>query len=161
MYANTLYAYNSQRSPDMPGYLFIIAPALQEYSLCAVLSCDLAFRRKAAQSKVTSWSQIDPHLYTRAFTGPGKAKSHATRPVCLKPGHSVNECDLYGGGPVKKGRATQAGPARTAPIIKGREVYINFNRGKCMHEDCPRLHTRPLRGCGGLILLPTPALLSS
>ena len=75
----------------MLGYLNIIASALQQYSLPSVLSYDLVFRCRAAQFKVTSWGQIDPDLYTRAFTVPGKAKSHATCPVCLKPDHSVND----------------------------------------------------------------------
>ena len=67
VYANTLCAYNPQRGPDMLGYLFIIASGLHEYSLPAVLSYDLAFRRKAAQYKVTTWGQIDPQLYTKGL----------------------------------------------------------------------------------------------
>ena len=146
VYANTLCAYQPTRGPDMLGYLFVIASSLQEFSLPAVLAYDVAFRRKAALLKLSPWGQIDPLLYSRAFTGPGKAKANATCPLCLGIGHSAMACHLYSEGPARKSRGTAAGPRHAAPA---REICINFNRGRCLRNDCPRRHVCSIRGCGG------------
>ena len=46
IYANTFCTHHPQRATDMIGYLFMIASALHEFSLAAVLAYDDAFRRK-------------------------------------------------------------------------------------------------------------------
>ena len=102
VYANTLCAHQPTRGPDMLGYLFVIASSLQEFSLPAVLAYDVAFHRKAALLKLSPWGNIDPLLYSRAFTGPGKAKANATCPLCLGVGHLAPECYLYTDGPARK-----------------------------------------------------------
>ena len=94
VYANTLCAYQPTRGPDMLGYLFIIASSLQEFSLPAVLVYDIAFRRKAALLKLLPWGQIDLLLYSRAFTGPGRAKAYSTCPLCLNRA-TQPRCAIY------------------------------------------------------------------
>ena len=147
VYANTLCAHQPTRGPDMLGYLFVIASSLQEFTLPAVLAYDVAFRRKAALLKLSPWGHIDPLLYSRAFTGPGKAKANATCPLCLGVGHSAPECYLYTDGPARKARGTPAGPRRPAPSHQ--QICINFNRGRCLRNDCPRRHVCSVPGCGG------------
>ena len=148
VYANTLCAHQPARGPDMLGYLFIIASSLKEFSLPAVLAYDIAFHRKAALLKLSAWGHIDPLLYSRAFTGPGKARTNSTCTLCLGVGHSAFECDLYSEGPAKRARGAQAGPRRLAP--SQREICINFNHGRCLRNDCQRRHMCSVRGCGGL-----------
>ena len=130
----------------MIGYLFIIASALREYSLTAVLAYDIAFRRKAGTVKGTPWGQIDPALYSRAFTGLGKAKPFATCAICLQAGH---DCPFYADGPVKRARGMVAGLKFSAPATNNREVCQNFNRGRCAANECPLLHICSVRGCAG------------
>ena len=77
VYANTPCAHQPARGPDMLGYLFIIASSLKEFSLPMVLAYDIAFRHKAALLKLSAWGHIDPLLYSRAFTGPGKARTNS------------------------------------------------------------------------------------
>ena len=157
VYSNNLCAHNR---PDMLGYLFVIANSLQEFSLPAVLAYDVAFRRKAALLKLATWGQIDPLLYSRAFTGPGKAMANATCPLCLGLGHSAADCSFYLGGPAKTAWGATAGPRQSAPTY--REICIRFNRGRCLRNDCPRRHICSVKGCGGaacLTLLPGQALL--
>ena len=149
LYANSFCAYHPQRATDMLGYLFVIASALREFSLPAVLAYDIAFRRKVATFKGTPWGQVDPALYSRAFTGPGKARPNATCPLCLQASHAASECPFYSPGPAKKPRGTPAGPKRTAPFVNGREICLNFNRGRCSSTSCARMHACSVRGCAG------------
>ena len=86
-------------------------------------------------------------LYSRAFTGSGKPRTNSMCTLCLGVGHSAFECDLYSDGPAKRARGAQAGPRRLAP--SQREICINFNRGRCLRNDCLRLHVCSVRGCGG------------
>ena len=144
VHANTLCAHQPARGPDMLGYLFITASSLQEFSLPAVLAYDIAFSRKAALIKLSAWGHIDPLLYSRAFTGPGKACTNSTCTLCLGVGHSAFECDLYSDGPAKRARGTQAGPRRLA--LSQRETCINFNHGRCLRNDCPSRHVCSVRG---------------
>ena len=122
MYANTYCAHNPHRATDMIGYLFIIASALREYSLTAVLAYDIAFQRKAGTVKGTPWGKIDPALYSRAFTGPGKAKPFATCAICLQAGHAQSDCPFYTDRPAKRARGMVAGPKFSAPATNNREV---------------------------------------
>ena len=147
VYSNNLCAHNPSRGPDMLGYLFVIANSLQEFSLPAVLAYNVAFRRKAALLKLATWGQIDPLLYSRAFTGPGKAMANATCPLCLGLGHSAADCSFYLGGPAKTAWGATAGPRQSAPTY--REICIRFNRGRCLRNDCPRRHICSVKGCGG------------
>ena len=149
VYANTFCAHNPHHATDMIGYLFLIASAVREYSLPAVVAYDVAFRRKVSTFKAIPWGQIDPALYSRAFTGPGKAKPHATCTSCLQAGHDQSDCPLYTDGSAKKVRGTVAGPRASAPISSTREVCRNFNRGQCAGNDCRRLHVCSVRGCAG------------
>ena len=133
----------------MLGYLYIIASAQQEFSLSSCLAYDVAFRKKAAQLHLPSWGIIDPQTYARAFTGVNKARAGTLCSICLDPTHSTSECTLYSGGPAKRPRASQAGPKRNGPLTSAREICLNFNRGRCAKEDCPRAHACSFRGCGG------------
>ncbi len=149
VYAATLCAHQPTRGPDMMSYLYVIASAQQEFPFSACLAYDVAFRKKAARFRLTSWGQLDPQLYSRAFTGAhrGKDPTHCTS--CLELSHPTHKCPLYPGGPAKKPRTTTAGPRRQVPTTRGAEICLNFNRGKCSRTDCPRAHYCSLHGCSG------------
>ena len=119
----------------------------QVFALSACLAYDVAFRRKAHRFRLASWGHIDPELYAKAFTGPGRAKPQATCDLCLSATHSNSQCRFYSGGPVKRPRA---GPKQSAPASTvAKEICLNYNRGKCSRTDCHRRHVCLLSGCGG------------
>ena len=104
-------AHQPMRSADLMGYLYILAICQAEYNFPACLAYDIAFRKKAARFRLTSWGQIDPQLYTKAFTGAGKAKAQAWCDHCLAPSHTPAECPyFYPGGSAKQSRVATAGP---------------------------------------------------
>ncbi len=141
VYAAVLTAVQPARGPDLCGYHYIIATASKEYSSSAFLAYDIAFRKKAAQFRLSRWGEIDPHIYTKAFTGTRRSTNQCS--LCTSMFHRIEDCDLYTGGPVRKARTTQPGPrSRSAvPTHRGKEVCLNWNRGKCSRDhDCPRAH---------------------
>ena len=129
VYAHYLTSHQPLRSTDLFAYMYIIATCHAEYTFSACMAYDVAFRRKAARFRLTSWGQIDPQLYTKAFTGSGKARPRAWCDHCLTSSHSPSECPLFSSsGPAKKPRVTTAGPRHTTPT-RTKEVCRNFNRG--------------------------------
>ena len=73
----------------------------QEFALSACLAYDVALRREARRFRLASWGHIDPQLYAKAFTGPGKAKPQVTCDLCLSATHLTFQCRFYSGEPVK------------------------------------------------------------
>lgn len=132
----------------MLAYLYIMASANQEFQFTACLAYDIAFRKKAAKYHLGVWGQIDPQIYSKAFTGASRRASSLCS-LCLATSHGTAECPLYTPGPAKKPRASPAGPRRTAPLANGKEICLNYNRGRCSRDDCPRSHACSFRGCGG------------
>ena len=92
------------------------------------------------------WGQIDLLVYSKAFTGPGSVKPHATCPIFLQLGHSVAECTFYSNEPAKRTRATSAGPRHVATST---EICMNLNQGKCLRNDYQQKHFCSFRDCGG------------
>ena len=112
---------------------------------------DVAFRRKASTFRLITWGQIDPQIYAKAFTGVGKAKARAWCDTCLVSHHTTADCPIfYQGGPAKKARAAVVGPKRdTQHSPSSKDICLNYNRGRCSKDDCPRRHACLLLGCGG------------
>ena len=88
-------AYDVALRRDFVVYLYIIATYHAEYNFSACMAYDVAFRRKAARFRLSSWGQIDPQLYTKAFTGSGKANPRAWYDHCLTSSHSSSDCPLF------------------------------------------------------------------
>ena len=149
VYATTLCAYQPHRGPDMLAYLYVIASAHEEFQFPACMAYDVAFRKKAANFRLSSWGHIDPQIYSRAFTGASKVKTGAHCSRCLSTAHSTSECPLYFSGPAKKARTSLAGPKRLVPLHNGKEICLNFNRGRCSRESCTRAHVCSFRSYGG------------
>ncbi len=84
-------------SPAFPGpglfaYHYIIAMASKEYSSSTFLAYDVAFRKKAAQYRLTRWGEIDPHIYSRAFTGMRRSSNQCS--LCTSSIHRTEDCSL-------------------------------------------------------------------
>ncbi len=150
VYAAVLTSVQPSRGPDLFAYHYIIATASKEYSSSAFLAYDVAFRKKAAQYRLTRWGEIDPHIYSRAFTGMRRSSNQCS--LCTSSIHRMEDCSLYTGGPARKPRTTPAGPKprSTVPNYHGKEVCLNWNRGRCSREhDCPRAHVCSVQACQG------------
>lgn len=80
---------------------------------------------------LTSWSATDPQLYTKAFTGPGKAHPKAWCDHCLTSSHLSSECPIF------LRRASQETQGLDGWPHPPRQICRNFNRGRCSREDCP------------------------
>ena len=100
VYAHHLTSHQPQRSTDLFAYLYIVSTCHAEFSAC--MAYDITFRRKAARFRLTTWGQIYPQLYTKAFTEAGKARPRAWCDHCLT---FSSDCPLFSsGGPAKKAR---------------------------------------------------------
>ena len=137
--------------PDLLAYLYLIATCQVEFNFGACLAYDVAFRRKASTFRITTWGQIDPQIYAKAFTGVGTAKARAWCDTCLVSHHATADCPLfYQGGPTKKARAAVVGPKRgTQHSPSSKDICLNYNRGRCSEDHCPRRHACLLPGCEG------------
>lgn len=150
IYAAVLTSALPARGPDLFAYHFVIASAAKEYAPGAFLAYDITFRRKAAQYHITRWGEIDPHVYSKAFTGMRRSPGQCA--LCASTFHKSEECDLYTQGPARKARTTPTGlkPRPVVPTYRGKEVCLNWNRGKCARDhDCPRAHVCSVPSCLG------------
>ena len=120
VYCHYLLAHQPMRSADLMGYLYILATCQAEYNFPACLAYDIAFRKKAARFRLTSWGQIDPQLYTKAFTGAGKAKARAWCDHCLAPSHTPAECPIF----IPEGQPSGLGSPRLAPSSSHRPGHL-------------------------------------
>ena len=145
--AHYLASHHPQRSTDLPAYMYVIATCHAEYSFTACMAYDVAFRRKAARFCLTAWGQIDPQLYTKAFTGSGKARPRAWCDHCLTRAHTSSDCPLSpSSGSAKK---PQISSQRSSQTSSSKEICRNFNHGRCSRGDCRRRHVCLTQGCLG------------
>ena len=110
VYASTLCAYQPHSGPDMLAYLYVIASAHEEFQFAACMAYEVAFRKKAANFRRSSWGHIDPQIYSKAFTGTTKVIIGVHCSLCLSTSHSNSECPLYSSGPAKRHRPTWLAP---------------------------------------------------
>jgi hypothetical protein len=142
-YASVLTTADPPRGPDLFEYMRIIALAEQEHSGNAWQRYDVAFRKKAANKRQTKWAEIDPTLWNRAFSG--QSRSSAFCNICLDPSHATTSCPLYTPGPAHTHSAAPTGPSHS----DHKPICINFNRGICKRNPCPRRHKCLTVGCEG------------
>ena len=69
VFCHYLLAHQPMRSADLMGYLYILATCQAEYSFSPCLAYDVAFRKKAARFRLTSWGQIDHNCILRPLLG--------------------------------------------------------------------------------------------
>ena len=149
VYASAICCRQPARGPDLFSYHYLIACASWEFLGNAWLTYDTAFRRKAAQFHISTWGERDLQLYNKVFVGV-RRRNAAHCAICLSTAHSTADCGLYQGGPAKKSKSAPAGPKTPGvPWHEGREVCLNWNRGKCADAGCPRAHVCSTRGCQG------------
>ena len=72
---------------DMMAYMITIMQAQIEFEDPAWTTYDEAYRDKAATTGNRKWSEIDPHLYNKIFTG--RAKKVAICSLCGNTGHTA------------------------------------------------------------------------
>ena len=157
VYAAIIASAQPTRGVDLMAYHYIVATAAREYGSTAFLAYDIAFRRKAAQYSLASWGEIDPHIYTKAFTAAPRPSYQCS--ICTSLYHSTADCPLYTGGSARQPRTTPAGPRMrtvptptyaSAPSHQGKPVCLNWNRNRCPRESgCSRAHVCNMPGCQG------------
>ena len=149
-YTATICTHQPIRAPDLLAYQYVITSAYSEYKADPTrpwLAYDTAFRQKAARYHTARWGEIDPQLYTKAFTGKKRVSSCCL--TCLSPAHITNDCPLQEPGPSKKARVQPPEHKSAIPKHHGREVCLNWNRGRCSNNPCPRAHVCLVKGCQG------------
>lgn len=142
-YAAVLTTADPSRGADLFEYARIIALAEQEHSGNAWQRYDVAFRRKAANKRLTKWSDIDPTLWNRAFSGQSRPSAFCS--ICLDASHTTTSCPLYAPGPGQIRSTALSGPSS----VGRKPICINFNRGTCKRNPCPRRHKCLTVGCEG------------
>ena len=164
VYSHHLCAHQPLSGPDLLAYLYLIATCQVEFNFSACLAYDVAFRRKASTFRLTG--QIDPQIYAKAFTGVGKAKARAWCDTCLVSHHTTADCPLFF---IKEGQPRRPGqpwlaPRRHPALPSSKEICLNYNRGRCSKDDCPRRHVCLLPGGEGggapSLALPRPQVLT-
>ena len=78
--------------PELLAYMVTITRVSQDYAGLAWVRYDAAFRRQAAITGNTKWSQINPSLYSICFTG--CAQSIKCCELCLSSAHATKQCIL-------------------------------------------------------------------
>ena len=61
----------------MLAYLHVIASEHEEFQFTACMAYNVAFRKMAANFRLSSWGHIDSQVYSKVFTGASKAKPGA------------------------------------------------------------------------------------
>ena len=123
-----------ERVPDLLSYQALILDAHKEYPGDHWIGYDRRFRQRAAATRSTKWSDVEPTLWNLAFAG----RAHSSRcKFCFSISHHSNDCDLA--------PDVQASPRGVTSILP--RPSLPFRRPVCYdwNEDpapgCPR------RGC--------------
>ena len=94
----------------MLAYLYVTASAHEEFQFAVCMAYDVAFRKKAANFRRSSWGHIDPQIYSKAFTSTTKVIIGVHWSLCLSTSYSNSECPSYSSGPAKRHRLTWLAP---------------------------------------------------
>ncbi len=119
--------------PEMLVYLLTIMRAQKEFEEPAWRLYDVAFREKAASTRNTQWSKIDPHLYNQVFTGRARRVTFCTH--CQATTHTSEECKEA---PPRKKVAVSGetgwGPSGSPSVEADTGICWQFNQGFCEYQ---------------------------
>ncbi len=149
VYTTVLATKDSSIITELMAYMVSIIRAAQEYEEPAWQFYDRAFREKAAATGFKKWSQLDPVLYNRFFTG----KAKHIRFHCAQSGHLPESCSLLRKRPSgdNSGQLSTFIPAKAPKFQQHSDSTICglFNRGNCTFKVCKFRHICSVPGCEG------------
>ena len=143
--------------------MILITRASQDFTGLAWVRYNAAFRRQAALTGNTWWSQIIATLYNTCFAGLAKLTTRCE--LCLATSHTEKDCALQGSTdpnmqdrPKTLESLVLAITPKQAHISKGStreasgEPCTLWNQGRCSHPKC--WHSHVCSRCGGAHQLP-------
>ena len=91
IYMLVIASRQPQLLPELVAYQLFIVQHAHKFKYPSWLYYDTAFRKWAAINKYTTWSQMNTHLYSRAFTGQGIGLAWC--PIChVEGGNHTFDC---------------------------------------------------------------------
>ena len=143
----TLYLYNCQFESNIANnthYRYMTkAMAQQEHSGNAWQRYDIALRKKAANKRLTKWSDIDPTLWNRAFSVQSRQAPFCS--ICMDATHATTACPLY----IGRGQPQHRVPHPLAPPRAAASRSTLTLTEDCKRNPCPRRHKCLAVGCEG------------
>ena len=156
-YVAVMSQKNGGAVPELMAYMVSIIRAKEDYAECAWVRYDAAYRQQAAACHNTTWSKVNPSLFSLCFTGKAQALSWCD--LCLSSSHVTRECIWAGEGeqdvPVRLqamevsmealrqgiGRQLGRGNDHRARDWQNKEDrYIPFNQSTCYFRACRFRH---------------------
>jgi len=136
------------QSRELMAYLINTVKASQEFEGSAWAVYDAAYRRQAAATGHSKWSQVNPSLYSVCFTGKAKKTTRCER--CLSASHRSEDCSLPAEEDPDIGKRlkaiesavvalTQSGPM-TASRGRSMDICRKFNQKQCSFLMCKYVH---------------------
>ena len=158
-YVSVRAASNPALIAELMAYMIMIVRTSQDFAGLAWVRYDAAFRRQAALTGNTQWSQINATLYNTCFTG--LAKSTTRCELCLATTHTEKDCALQGSSdPSMQDRIKtleslvlaitpkQSSTPKVGSREASGEVCRLWNQGRCTFARCR--HTHACGRCGGM-----------
>ena len=109
---------NGGAVPELMVYMVSITRAEEEYAEGALIRYDTAYRQQAAAYHSTTWSRVNPSLFSLCFTG--KAQTSSRCDLCRSSSHGTRECVWAGEGEQNAPACLQAMEA-SVEALKGYE----------------------------------------
>ena len=95
-YVAVMSQKNGGAVPELMAYMVSIIRVEEEYAEGAWVRYDEAYRQQAAACQNTTWSKVNPSLFSLCFTGKAQALSRCD--LCLSSSHGTRECVWVGEG---------------------------------------------------------------
>ena len=96
IYVAVMSQKNGGAVPELMAYMVSIIQAEEDYAECAWVRYDAAYRQQTAACHNTTWSKVNPSLFSLCFTGKAQALSWCD--LCLSSSHVTRECIWAGEG---------------------------------------------------------------
>lgn len=141
IYVAVISRKEPHRVVDLLGYQHLIIQAYQEYHGDSWLGYDRRFRQRAATNPSSSWSTIDPTLWSLAFSGRGSSRlcSH-----CFSTSHSSKDCELNSNSVPNEHSATHPFRSQLTTSQGRRPICFDWNETPapgCPHPSCRFEHS--------------------
>ena len=127
-YIGVLAMHQPARTPDLLAYMGVILYAARRYEGEEWRMYDANFRKQAAAVGVSKWAEVNPSLWTMAFSN-AVASDYCSH--CLSIDHKSGDCKKAG---------DKAEKDKKAPNQPHVPICRDWNKGRCGSATCDYRH---------------------